>query len=159
MASRFTLTPGSAEFPATNFPQLTLINRRPILSYNGTTNQAAQWTVVLPAGWTGTITAYIFIIMASDTSGDTDWDVSVEAITTADTTDLDAGDSFDTVNSTDNTTVPSVAGYLQRIAVTLANHDSSAAGDCARIRVTRDAASDAANGLAYLLAVEIQDGA
>lgn len=159
MATRFVLLPQSAEFPSTNFPQLTLVNRRPALAFDAATNESAYWTVVIPQGWTGTITAYVHYIMASATSGDVDVDIAVEAVSDGDATDLDAGTSFDTVNSTDNTTVPGTAGYLDVVTVTLTNNDSSAAGDYARFSVTRDAASDTATGDMYVLAVEIRDGA
>lgn len=159
MASRFVLNPTSAEYPATNYPALTLVNRRPTLAFDAATNETAYWTSVVPQGWTGTITAYIYYVMASATSGDTDWDVAVEAITDADAVDLDATTSFDTVNSTDNTTVPGTAGYMDVITVTLTNADSAAAADYIRFSLTRDAVSDTATGDAYVLAVEIRDAA
>lgn len=159
MASRFVLSPYAAEFPATNFPAIVQVNRRPALAYDAATNETAYWTVIAPQGWTGTITAHIYYIMASATSGDVDIDVAVEAITDADATDLDATTSFDTTNSTDNTTVPGTAGYMDVVAVTLTNNDSSAAGDYLRFSVTRDAASDTGAGDMYVLAVEIRDGA
>lgn len=159
MASRFVFNPNSAEYPSSNFPALSLVNRRPALAFDASTNETAYWTSIVPVGWTGTITAKIYYIMASATSGDTDWDVAVEAVTDADATDLDAGTSFDTTNSTDNTTVPGTAGYMDVVSVTLTNNDSSAAGDYIRFSLTRDAASDTATGDAYVLAMEIQDGA
>jgi len=159
MASRFIFTPGSAEFPASNFPQYLLVNRRPVLAFDAGTNETALWTVIIPQGWTGTITAIIHYIMASAVSGDVDVDISVEAISDGDAIDLDSADSFDSVNSVDNTTVPSTAGYIDEISVTLTNNDGAAAGDYARFRLTRDAASDTAAGDMYVLGVEIQDGA
>ena len=159
MATRFNLLPYAAEFPATNFPQLLLVNRRPVLAFDASTNETCYWTVVVPQGWTGTITAIITYMMASAASGDTDWDVAVEAVTDGDATDLDGTTSFDTTNSTDNTTVPATGGYIDQVTVTLTNHDSSAAADYLRFSLTRDAASDTATGDAYVLAVEIRDGA
>lgn len=159
MATRFVLTPYAAEFPSSNFPELTFVNRRPVLAFDASTNESCQWTVIIPQGWTGTVTAIITYVMASATSGDVDVDVEVEAVSDGDATDLDAGDSFDTVNSTDNTTVPGTAGYIDQISVTLTNDDGAAAGDYARFRLTRDAVSDTASGNMYVLAVEIRDGA
>lgn len=161
MASRFVLTPNVAEFPASNFPQLMLVNRRPVLAFDATTNETCYWTVCLPADWStsSSPTARIAYIMASATSDTVDVDVAVEAVTDGDETDLDAGTSFDSVNSTDNTTVPGTAGYLDVISVTLTNHDSSAAGDYCRFSLARDAASDDATGDMYVLWMEIQDAA
>lgn len=159
MASRFVFLPYAAEFPESNFPQYLLVNRRPALAFDASTNETCQWTAVAPQGITGAFTAYVYYIMASATSGDVDVDVSVEAISDGDAIDLDAGDSFDTANSTDNTTVPGTAGYMDVISVTLTNNDSLAAGDYFRLRLTRDAASDTATGDMYVLAVELRDGA
>ena len=159
MATRFVFLPGAAEFPSSNFAAYTQVNQRPVLAFDAATNESAQWSAIIPQGWTGTITAVITYFMASATSGDVDWDVLVEAITDGDTVDVDAADSFDTANSTDNTTVPGTAGHIDQVSVTLTNNDSSAAADYARFRVTRDAASDTATGDAYLLAAEIRDGA
>jgi hypothetical protein len=159
MATRAIFTPYSAEFPATNFPELGLINRRPVLGYDATTNETCYWTTAVPQGITGTMTFIISIMMASAITGNTDWDVAVEAVTSGDATDLDAGTSFDTVNSTDNTTVPGTAGYMQQITVTLTNNDSLAAADYVRFSLTRDAVSDTAAGDAYFLGAEFRDAA
>ena len=159
MSTRAILLPYAAEFPASNFPELTLVNRRPALAFDATTNETCYWTVFVPQGWTGTITLVISYMMASAITGDTDWDVAVEAVSDGDATDLDATTSFDTVNSVDNTTVPGTAGYIDQISVTLTNNDSSAAADYLRISLTRDAASDTAAGDAYVLGCELRDGA
>lgn len=162
MATRFILTPNSAEFPSTNFPQLQAIHstgRRPVLSFDASTNESCNWTIIVPQGWTGTITAIITYVMASATSGDVDIDVEVESITDGDSVDLDAAESFDTANSTDNTTVPGTAGFPDQVTVTLTNNDSSAAGDYIRVRLTRDAVADTAAGDMHVLAMEIRDGA
>jgi hypothetical protein len=159
MATRVILTPNSAEFPASNFPQLMTVNNRPVLAFDAATNEACQWTFVAPQGLTGAITAIISYIMASAVSGDVDVDVALEAVSDGDAVDLDAGDSFDSVNSVDNTTVPGTAGYIDQISVTLTNADSIAAGDLCRVQLTRDAASDSAAGDMYVLGVELRDGA
>jgi hypothetical protein len=101
--------------------------------------------------------------MASATSNAVGFQVQVEAITAGDATDLDATTSFDTVNNSASTTVPATAGYLFQISITLSNMDSVAVADYLRISVNRDAdgsaITDSATGDAYLLAVEIRDGA
>lgn len=159
MATRSVFTPYSAEFPATNFPELTLVNRRPVLAFDATTNETCYWTMAVPQGITGTMTLIISVMMASATTGNTDWDVAVEAVTSGDATDLDATTSFDTANSTDNTTVPGTAGYMQQITVTLTNNDSLAAADYVRFSLLRDAVSDTAAGDAYILTAELRDAA
>jgi hypothetical protein len=160
MASRFVFTPYAAEFPATNFPELSLRNRRPILGFDDTTNETCQWTVRLPDDWdtSSSPTAIVAYIMASAVANDVDIDVYVEAISDGDAFDMD-GDSFAAVNSTDNTTVPGTAGFIDMVTVTLTNHDTSVAGDYARFRLTRDAASDTAAGDMDVLWMEIRDAA
>lgn len=161
MASRFVFGPLAAEFPATNFPQLQLVNRRPVLSFDAGTQETAQWTGIAPQGFTGTVTAIISYMMASAVANLVDFEVSLEAVTDGDATDLDAGDSFDTVNSA-NATVPGTAGHIDQLSVTLTNADAIAAGDYFRLKVSRDAddaTNDTATGDCHVLAVELRDGA
>lgn len=161
MATRAIFTPFAAEFPSANFPQLTSVNRRPVLAYDAATQETAQWTGIAAQGFTGTVTAVITYMMASATANLVDFEVSLEAVTDGDATDLDAGDSFDTVNS-GNATVPATAGYIDQLSITLTNADSIAAGDYFRLRVARDAddaTNDTATGDCYVLAVELRDGA
>jgi hypothetical protein len=135
------------------------VNRRPVLAFDAGTVEDAVWTFVAPQGLTGTLKARIFYIMASAVAGKVDFEVSVEAVTDADALDLDAGDSFDSVNAA-NATVPGTAGYLDVLDVTLTNKDSIAAGDYVRVKLERDAddgTDDTATGDCYVLAVEIQD--
>lgn len=161
MATRFILTPYSAEFPSTNFPQLLLSNRRPVLAFNATTSETCYWTVACPQGWTGTVTAVITYAMASATSGGVAFDVAAEAISSGDALDTDATTSFDTVNGGNDTAVPGTAGYQEQISITLSNMDSVAAADYLRFSLARDVAdaNDTATGDCYVFAVEIRDGA
>lgn len=166
MATRFVFTPEGAEFPSANFPQLMTIHsteRRFVLAFDASTDEACAWTAIAPQGWTGTITAIITYAMASATSGAVGLQVSVEAVTDGDATDLDATTSYDTVNNSASTTVPGTAGYIDQISITLTNNDSSAAGDLLRFKLNRDAdgsaITDSATGDLYLFSMEIRDGA
>lgn len=160
MATRAIFTPNSAEFPASSFPQLLLVNRRPVLAFDAATDESAYWTFVAPQGLTGTITVVISYIMASATSGNVYFQAALEAVSDGDSTDLDAGTSFDTANS-GNATVPGTAGYIDQISIPMTNADSMAAADYVRLSVNRDAdnGSDTATGDCYVLAVELRDGA
>lgn len=161
MATRFILTPLAAEFPATNYPQLTLSNRRPVLGFDASTSETCYWTAVIPQGWTGTVTAVISYAMASATSGGVAFDVAVEALTSGDATDTDATTSFASVNTGTDSGVPGTAGYMEQISVTLSNLDSATAGDLVRFSLARATsnATDTATGDAYVFALEIRDGA
>jgi hypothetical protein len=145
--------------PASNAARLALVNVRPVLEFkDAATNEVAIFEAIMPQAYGGrTLTAKLFYFMASAVSGDIDWDVEVEAISPGDSLDLDAADSFDTVNSTDNTTVPGTAGFLDLVIVTLTNKDSVVAGDHVRFRVTRDGAADTASGDARLYKIEIRE--
>lgn len=160
--SRFVFTPLSAEFPSSNFPQLTLSNRRPVLAFDASTQETCYWTAVAPQGLTGTMTAVITYAMASATANLIEFEVAIEAISDGDSTDTDATTSFDTVNSSGSATVPGTAGYIDQVSVTLTNQDSIAAGDYFRISVSRDAddgTNDTATGDLYLISVELRDAA
>lgn len=163
MATRFVGIPFSAEFPATNFPQLLLSNQRPVLGYDAATDETAYWTDIAPQGITGTITLVITYAMVSATSGTVGFQAQIEAITDGDTTDTDATTSFDTVNNSASTTVPATAGHIDQISITMTNKDSIAAADYFRLSLNRDAdgsaITDSATGDAYVLAVELRDGA
>jgi hypothetical protein len=163
MATRFVFTPYSAEFPATNFPQLMLVNRRPVLAFDAATDETAYWTGIAPQGLTGTITLVITYMMASATSNAVGLQAQIEAVTDGDATDLDAGTSFDAVNNSASTTVPGTAGHIDQISITLTNADSLTAADYFRLSINRDAdgsaITDSATGDLYLLAAELRDGA
>lgn len=158
MASRVQLTAASAEFRATNPAVVNSIDasdaRRLVLEFDGSTEQAADWTFVAPAALT---TADLLFVMESATTGNAQWGVSIEAITPGDASpDLDSADSFDTENTGTAVTVPATAGLLTSQSITLTNDDGIAAGDLVRVRVTYKTASTAA-GNAYLLAVDLGD--
>lgn len=163
MATRALLTPYAAEFPASNFPQLLLVNRRPVLAFDAGTDETAYWTMIAPQGLTGTLTLVITYMMASATSGTVGLQAAVEAVTDGDSVDLDATTSFDTVNNSASTTVPGTAGHIDQISITLTNADSAAAADYLRIQINRDAdgsaITDSATGDLYFLAAELRDAA
>jgi len=159
MATRYTFTPYNAEFPSSNFPALTLVNRRPALAFDAATDETCYFTAVAPQGLTGTLTAVITYVMASATTGNVILQAAVEAITDGDSTDLDAATSFDTANSSSATAVPGTAGQIDQISITLTNADSLAAADYFRLSINRDAdnGSDTASGDLYVLTVEFRD--
>lgn len=159
--TRYVFSPFGAEYPASNFPQLLLSNRRPALAFDGATDEECQWTFVAPQGLSGALSAVITYAAASATSGAIGFQVQLEAITDGDTLDTDAADSFDTANNSASTTVPGTAGYIDQISVTLTNADSIAAGDLCRLRLHRDADGSAiTDNVAsdiYVYSVELQE--
>jgi len=154
--TRIVLTPESAHFPSSNFPAFDQVNRRPYLGFDPTTDETAYWTFVGPQGLSGTLSCKIYYICEDATSGTAAWQVAIEAITDADTVDLDSSTSFDTQNDGSGT-VPGTNGYLDVISITLTNDDSIAAGDYVRVAINRDVSGDSvANDLRFLVA-EIQE--
>jgi hypothetical protein len=157
------LTPFSAEFPSSNFPELRLVNRRPVLAFDAAADEACQWTDIAPQGLTGTLELIVSCIAASATSGAVGLQATIEAVTALDAVDLDASDSFDSANNSASTTVPATAGHLFQITITLTNKDSIAPGDYFRVKLNRDAdgsaITDDATGDLYALGAEIRDAA
>lgn len=164
MATRYVFSPLDAEFPSTNFPQLTAIHttaRRAVLAFDATTAESAYWTGVGPQGLTGAITAVISYSMASGVSGGVAFDVAIEAVASGDATDLDAAESLDTANTGTDAAVPATAGFMEQISITLTNADALAAGELFRLKVTRAVANaaDTATGDCQVHAVELRDAA
>lgn len=154
-----TFTPRNNEPPSSNYATEDVRNYHPCLDFDDTTNESAVFSGVVPPSYNGGgLDIVLHVAFTSATSGDSDWDVSLELIGTSQ--DLDS-DSFDTAVSVDNTTVPGTSGVTQKITVSLADPgDTDGAlspGDKFRIKVTRDAASDTASGDAELYLVEVYE--
>lgn len=142
MASTFeiTLTPDAFVPPSSNHADRGVIQDRAYMAFDAATVESMiSKAVQVPAAYAGgTVKADILYAMATATSGNVDFEVSVEALTPADAVDTDSASSFDTANAA-NETVPGTAGYLSKLTITLANKDSMAAGDMIRIKIERDA--------------------
>lgn len=151
--------PYDNEPPASNYATLDLRNNRPTLDFDDTTQEAAVFSGVLPAGYAGGgVTVTVFCSLTSATTGTVGWDVAFER-TQASTDDIDS-DSFATAKTVTAVTVPGTSGQVLAMSVNLANGaemDSLAAGELFRLRVRRDVASDNAVGDAELLAVSIKE--
>lgn len=162
MATRAVFTPFSAEFPASAFPELRMVNRRPVLAFDASADETVWWTFVAPQGLTTPLTVVITYMMASAITNAVGWQAAIEAVSDGDTTDLDAVTSFDAQNSV-SVSVPGTQGYIDQASITLTSNDAIAASDYVRLAINRDANGsavlDTATGDAYLLAVELRDSA
>ena len=151
--------PADNEPPSSNPATPDLRNGHPVLDFDGTTNESAIFTGVLPPHYSGGgLTVRLGYSMSSAESGDIDWDAEIERIGDQQQ-DVDS-DSFAAANSVDNTTVPATSGLVDVVAITFtdgSDMDSAAAGEQFRIRITRDAASDTGAGDAELHFVEIRE--
>lgn len=157
------LTPGAAETKTTTFPApgrtSDASGARPYLAFDAAADEAAYWTLAVPQGFTSPFTVVISYAMASATSNNTIWDATVEAITSGDATDTDAGESLDTANTSAADAVPATAGYVKQVSIACTNGDSAAAADYVRIRIRRvgSSGSDTATGDALFYGAELRD--
>jgi len=163
MATRYILTPNSAEFPSTNFAYPITIHtteRRSVLVFDAATSWSCRWTAVAPQGLTGTLTLVVHFVMASATTGGIVFRGQVEAITPGDAVALATATSFDTANASGTITVPGTL-IEGTFTITLTNNDGMAAGDDIRISLDRNVADagDNAAGFCYVTTVEFRDGA
>lgn len=159
MASGDTLqvfNPDQNEPPLTDFATRDSRNNRPCLDFDVTTSESAIFTGFMPRIYAGSGITVNLEVATTVTTGDMDWDVSIERVGTVQNLD---SDGFAAVQSTDGTTVPGVSGDAAIIAVTFTDGsqmDSLAAGEMFRIKVARDTADTAAADL-ELYQVEIKE--
>ncbi len=155
---RLTFTPNMMLPQATNGATFVVHSlQRLALAFDDTTNETVYLQTVLPPAYTGTGTlkARLLFYSASANSGDAGWQVAVEAVTPADTLDLETVSSFDTANG-GTQALSGTAGDLTAITITLTNKDSCAAGDSFRIGIQRTAAgTDTVSGDLFLHSLEL----
>lgn len=124
----------------TDYPEYAEVRARGVLWFDGATDQEVGFQTKVPQGVTTALTLVLMCIARAATTGQCRFQASVEAITVGtDTTDIDAGDSYDTANSAGSGTVPGTVGIPFEISIPLTNADSYAAGDLMRILLRRDA--------------------
>lgn len=153
-----TIRPQDNEPPASNAAIPFTRNNHPVLEFDGSTNQSAIFSFVLPRIYSGGgFTIYVHYAMKTAIINDIDWDIALEQIGDQQL-DIDA-DGFGTLTSIDGTTVPGTSGFVDIVngAITHANAGSPTVGDGMRLKVTRDAVSDTDNTVGQLRFVEIQE--
>ena len=154
-----TLYPIDSEALGSNDATYSIRNFHPVLLYDDTTNEQANFSHIMPRHYGGGgLTVYIHYSMVSDVTNTIDWDVAFERIGDQQQ-DVDT-DSFAAVNSVDNTTVPGTSGFVDIVNVTFtdgADMDSVAVGELFRMKVIRDSVGDDSVGDAELHAVEIKE--
>lgn len=140
------------EPPAANYATLDSRNSHAVLDFDTTTQEAAVFTGVLPADYSGAgVTVSVFCALTSATTGTVGWLASIERINTSGL-DIDA-DSFASAQTITATTVPGTSGQILKLSVNIssgANMDSLAAGELFRLKIERDVANDTATGDAEL---------
>jgi hypothetical protein len=150
------LNVASAKLPTSNPARIDNGETNTRLLFDAATDQSATWQMVVPQDYGTTLKIRLVYSLASATSGDVVWNVSVMAVTPGDAADVNT-ESFDTVNAATET-VPATAGYLDTAAITLSNADSAAAGDYLKVKISRDAdnGSDTAAGDVELVGIILE---
>ena len=154
-------SPLANEPPLSGFAVIDLRNGHPVLDFDDSAVEVAQFTGQLPATYTGGADIDVDLQWGapSATSGAVVWRASLERLDTA--TDIDA-DSFGTTVSSGAVTVPGTSGQSLVTTITLSGAgelDSIAAGERYRLRVERLAtdAADTAAGDAELIAASVSE--
>lgn len=165
MASGDTLlvfTPYHNEPPSVSFATLDLRNSRPVLDFDGSADEEAVFSAILPRRYSGgglTVTTYWSFTSA--TSGNLRVQAAIERID-ASSLDIDT-DSFASFQSV-GVTAPGTSGQIIAGSVTFtsgAQMDSLAAGEMFRLKIRRDA--DGTSGTddiatdAELVGIEIKE--
>jgi len=133
---------------ATNYGQFVSANAHLFVAFDTTTQETVLIPFVVPEHYAGGDVDFTAkCCMQSATSGTASLGISLQKSDDA-STDIDAGDSFDTETLATPVTVPGTAGIMFNITITVpaADMDGLAAGDMGWLRLRRDVANDTATG-------------
>ncbi len=133
--------PQSNEPPATAFATPDTRNGHPCLDFDGSTDEEAVFSQVLPLSYAGGgLTVKLLVGFTSATSGDSRWQADIERIQPG-VTDIDS-DSFTGTFQSAGFAAPASTGIFDWVTITFtsgAQMDSLAAGEPFRIKIRRDA--------------------
>jgi hypothetical protein len=133
-----TFTPYQNEPPGSNYATLDLRNVHPVLDFDGSTDEEAVFTFVMPSNYGGGgVTVKVHYTATSATSGTARFQTSFERVTGQ---NIDS-DSFATANSGGAAT-SGTSGIITTVSINHANGsemDSCVAGDVCRLKIRRDA--------------------
>tara|TARA_R110002020_G_scaffold15801_6_gene56405 strand:- start:2658 stop:3203 length:546 start_codon:yes stop_codon:yes gene_type:complete len=143
--------------PTTDYATRDVRGLFPVLDFDNTTSESIYFVGLMPQQYQNNgMTAYVYFT-SDATSGDVDWDISFDRLTSADL-DID-GNSFGDVTSSNNNTVSGTSGVimiaeLKSISAGV-KMDNVVAGDMFMVKLTRDIA-DTSAGDANFLALELR---
>jgi len=142
--------------PATNYATRDMRGIFPVLDFDNTTSESTYFVGLMPQQYQNNgVNAHVYFTCDA-TSGNVDWDISFDRLTTADL-DID-GNSFGDIVSSDNNTVSGTSGAITLSTTKIATGtkmDNVVAGDMFVLKLTRDIA-DTAAGDANFLALELR---
>jgi hypothetical protein len=143
MASGETLLifdPMNNEPPATLYATLDLRNSHPVLDFDGTADEEAVFTGILPRNYAGGgLTIYLHVMFTTATSGNAYWQAAIERMDDA-SLDLDADSFAAFVGAAGNPNAAS--GKMTLVTLTFTDGsamDSLVVGEMFRLKVRRDA--------------------
>jgi len=149
-----TLTPGSADFLTSAFPQLVRSGASfPVtgLAYDASIVEAAFWPIRAVNYGSGNLTVDIEWYAAMATSGDVVWAAQVAAMTPdADAQDIETK-TLATANTVTDTHLGTVGKRPHRAVVTVTNLDALASQDDVWLRIARNATGNTMAGDAVLV--------
>ena len=142
--------------PTTNYATRDVRGIFPVLDFDNTTSESIYFVGLMPQQYQNNgITAYLYFT-SDATSGDVDWDISFDRLTSADL-DID-GNSFGDITSSDGNYVSGTSGAITIATWSISSGsamDNVVAGDMFMLKLTRDIADTAASD-ANLLALELR---
>ena len=146
--------------PASNAATLDLRNNHPVLDFDDTTDESADFEGVMPRNYAGGgVTVYLHY---ADTAiaGVLIWEAAFERIGDG-SQDIDS-DGFAATQTSGSLTVPATSGNVDIISIAFtdgAQMDSVAVGEAFRLRINRDANNvlDTLVGDAELLFAELKE--
>lgn len=154
--------PYQNEPPSSNYATLDLRNGHPVLDFDGSTDEEAVFTGILPRAYSGSgLTVYLHIMFTSATTGNAYWQAAFERIDDA-SLDLDADSFASFQGAAGNPNAASGKTTLVTIAFTGGSQmDSLAAGELYRLKIRRDAdgtaGTDDVTTDAELVGIEIKE--
>lgn len=136
-----TFLPTDNEPPSSNYATLDTRNGHPVLDFDGSTDEEAVFTGVLPRHYAGGgLTVYVHVAFTSATSGSGRLQADIERID-ASSLDIDS-DSFTGTFQSAGVSAPGTSGQVVVGTITFtsgAQMDSLAAGEPFRLKIRRDA--------------------
>jgi len=142
--------------PASDYATRDVRGVFPVLDFDSSTSESIYFVGLMPQQYQNNgIIAYLYFT-SSATSGDVDWDISFDRLTSADL-DID-GNSFGDITSSDGNNVSGTSGAITIATWSIASGsamDNVVAGDMFMVKLTRDIA-DTASGDAQFLALELR---
>jgi len=124
-----------------------------VLAFDTSSQEHAQWTVVMPSDWdAGTVTAQFYWTCAGGSAAQTvRWTIAGLALGNDDAIDA----AFGTSQYVDDTYIANGDLHITAATSAITVAGTPAAGELVQFRVTRTVASDNLAGDALLLAVKI----